>query len=88
MLPPLTRRSFWTALAAPIAAAAALVRKKPAPPARRGFLPQRIPMLTPEQFRKAYIEPVVAAMVDEWERKYCAHFPPYPVRPLKPARFS
>lgn len=29
----LTRRSFWTALAAPIAAAAALVRKTPAPAA-------------------------------------------------------
>lgn len=32
----LTRRSFWTALVAPLAAAAALVRKTPAPPAPAG----------------------------------------------------
>lgn len=80
----MNRRQFFAGLAGLAAAPIAALSR---PPARRGFLPQRIPTLTPEQFRKAYIEPAAAAMVDEWERQYCVHFPPYPIRVVKPARF-
>ena len=82
----MNRRQFFAGLAALVAAPIAALARRPG--ARRGFLPQRIPILTPEQFRKAYIEPAAAVIVAEWERKYCAHFPPYPIRVVKPAQFS
>lgn len=68
----LTRRTFWTALVAPLAAAAALVRRKPAPhPLADRPCVCVTEELSREEFHRRYIAPAVEHQLAKFERDYC-----------------